>query len=85
MSKIAFANKICTAIFLFYLFVLPTMVGMTMIFYWSCLALLDLWSALLTLCVALLLVESRYPDHFLFSTIQSFMAGFFCVLILPDE
>jgi hypothetical protein len=64
MSKIAFANKICTAIFLFYLFVLPTMVGMTMIFYWSCLALLDLWSALLTLCVALLLVESRYPDHF---------------------
>ena len=64
MSKIAFANKICTAIFLFYLFVLPTMVGMTMIFYWSCLALLDLWSALLTLCVALLLVESPYPDHF---------------------
>jgi hypothetical protein len=40
------------------------MVGMTMIFYWSCLALLDLWSALLTLCVALLLVESPYPDHF---------------------
>ena len=49
MSKIAFANKICTAIFLFYLFVLPTMVGMTMIFSWSCLALLALRSALLTL------------------------------------
>ena len=39
-------------------------VGMPMIFYWSCLALLDQRSVLLTLCVALLLVESRYPDHF---------------------
>ena len=30
--------------------------------------------------------KSPYPDHFfLFSTIQSFVAGFFCVLILPKE
>ena len=28
--------------------------------------------------------KSSHPDHFfLFSTIQSFMAGFFCILILP--
>ena len=50
--------------FYFILLLLPTKVGMTMIFLRSCLPLLDRRSALLTLCVAPLLVESRYPDHF---------------------
>ena len=55
-------------------------VGMPMIFYWSCLALLDQRSVLLTLCVALLLVESRHPDHF-FELSQSspLWLDFFCL------